>query len=82
MIPVFCGIFLVENLSVMAQVAWFKYQRKKHGLEYAQQNRLLKMAPLHHHYQKLGHHESKIVTRFWVIGILLAIVSIVTLKLR
>lgn len=82
LIPVFCGIFLVENLSVMAQVAWFKYQRKRHGLEYAQQNRLLKMAPLHHHYQKLGYHEAKIVTRFWVIGILLAIVSIVTLKLR
>ncbi len=82
LIPVFCGIFLVENLSVMAQVAYFKYQRKKHGLEYAQQHRLLKMAPLHHHYQKLGYHESKIVTRFWIIGILLAIVSIVTLKLR
>ncbi len=82
LIPVFCGIFVVENLSVMAQVAYFKYQKRKHGLEYAQQNRLLKMAPLHHHYQKKGYHESKIVTRFWIIGILLAIVSIVTLKLR
>ncbi|MBX2951479.1 MAG: phospho-N-acetylmuramoyl-pentapeptide-transferase [Leadbetterella sp.] len=82
LIPVFCGIFVVENLSVMAQVFYFKYQRKRHGLEYAQQHRLLKMAPLHHHYQKMGYHESKIVTRFWIIGILLAIVSIVTLKLR
>lgn len=82
LIPVFCGIFVVENLSVMAQVFYFKYQRRKHGLEYAQQHRLLKMAPLHHHYQKMGYHESKIVTRFWIIGILLAIVSIVTLKLR
>ena len=82
LIPVFCGIFVVENLSVMAQVFYFKYQKKKHGLEYAQQNRLLKMAPLHHHYQKSGYHEAKIVTRFWIIGILLAIVSIVTLKLR
>lgn len=82
LIPVFCGIFLVENISVMAQVFYFKYQKKKHGLEYAQQNRLLKMAPLHHHYQKSGYHESKIVTRFWIIGILLAVISIVTLKLR
>jgi len=82
LIPVFCGIFLVENLSVMAQVFYFKYQRRKHGLEHARQHRLLKMAPLHHHYQKLGYHESKIVTRFWIIGILLAIVSIVTLKLQ
>jgi phospho-N-acetylmuramoyl-pentapeptide-transferase len=82
LIPVFCGIFLVENLSVMAQVFYFKYQRRRHGLEYAQQHRLLLMAPLHHHYQKKGYHEAKIVTRFWIIGILLAIVSIVTLKLR
>lgn len=82
LIPIFCGIFLVENLSVMAQVFYFKYQKKRHGLEYAQKNRLLKMAPLHHHYQKSGYHEAKIVTRFWIIGILLAIVSIVTLKLR
>ena len=82
LIPVFCGIFLVENLSVMAQVFYFKYQRRKHGLEYAQQHRLLRMAPLHHHFQKKGYHEAKIVTRFWIIGILLAIVSIVTLKLR
>lgn len=82
LIPVFCGIFLVENISVMAQVFHFKYQRRRYGLEYAQQNRLLLMAPLHHHYQKKGYHEAKIVTRFWIIGILLAIVSIVTLKLQ
>lgn len=82
LIPVFCGIFLVENLSVMAQVFYFKYQRRRHGLEYAQKHRLFLMAPLHHHYQKKGQHEAKIVTRFWIIGILLAIVSIVTLKLR
>ncbi len=82
LIPIFCGLFLVESISVMAQVFYFKYQKKRHGLEYAQKNRLLKMAPLHHHFQKSGYHESKIVTRFWIIGILLAIVSIVTLKLR
>lgn len=78
LIPVLCGIFLVENLSVVMQVGWFKYTKKKHGVG----RRLFKMAPLHHHYQKLGYHESKIVTRFWIVGILLAIVSIVTLKIR
>lgn len=82
LIPVMCGIFLVENLSVIAQVFYFKYQRKRHGLEYAQNHRLLKMAPLHHHFQKSGYHEAKIVTRFWIVGILLAIISIVTLKLQ
>ena len=82
MIPVLCGVFLAENLSVILQVAYFKYQKKKRGLEYAQQNRLFLMAPLHHHYQKKGYHESKIVVRFWIIGILLAIFSLVTLKLR
>lgn len=78
LIPVLCGIFLVENLSVVMQVSYFKYTRKKYG----EGRRIFLMAPLHHHYQKKGYHESKIVTRFWIIGILLAIISIVTLKLR
>jgi phospho-N-acetylmuramoyl-pentapeptide-transferase len=82
LIPILCGIFLVENLSVIMQVYYFKYQKKKRGLEYAQKNRLFKMAPLHHHYQKTGMHESKIVSRFWIIGIMLAVLTIVTLKLR
>jgi len=78
LIPVLCGIFLAENLSVVMQVSWFKYTKKKYG----EGRRVFKMAPLHHHYQKSGYHESKIVTRFWIIGILLAIISIVTLKIR
>jgi phospho-N-acetylmuramoyl-pentapeptide-transferase len=78
LIPVLCGIFLAENLSVVMQVSYFKYTRKKYG----EGRRIFKMSPLHHHYQKLGYHESKIVTRFWIIGILLAIISIVTLKIR
>lgn len=78
LIPVLCGIFLAENLSVVMQVSWFKYTRKKFG----EGRRIFKMSPLHHHYQKLGYHESKIVTRFWIVGILLAILSIVTLKIR
>ena len=78
LIPVLCGIFLAENLSVMIQVSWFKYTKKKYG----EGRRIFKMSPLHHHYQKSGYHESKIVTRFWIIGILLAIISIVTLKIR
>ncbi|MDO4728370.1 MAG: phospho-N-acetylmuramoyl-pentapeptide-transferase [Bacteroidota bacterium] len=78
MIPVLCGIFLVENLSVVLQVSYFKYTKKKFG----EGKRIFLMAPLHHHYQKKGYHESKIVTRFWIVGILLAIISIVTLKLR
>ena len=78
LIPVLCGIFLVENLSVVAQVSYFKYTRRKYG----EGRRILKMSPLHHHYQKLGIHESKIVSRFWIVGIMLAVVSIVTLKLR
>jgi phospho-N-acetylmuramoyl-pentapeptide-transferase len=82
LIPILCGVFLVENLSVMMQVAYFKRMKKKHGIEYARANRLFKMAPLHHHYQKLGMHESKIVSRFWIIGIMLAVLTIVTLKLR
>lgn len=82
LIPILCGIFLVENLSVMLQVGVFKYRKRKYGVEYAKQNRLFRMSPLHHHYQKSGYHESKIVTRFWIIGILLAIVCFITLKLR
>ncbi|MFC4723373.1 phospho-N-acetylmuramoyl-pentapeptide-transferase [Geojedonia litorea] len=78
LIPVLCGIFLAENLSVVLQVSYFKYTRKKYG----EGRRIFKMSPLHHHYQKSGYHESKIVTRFWIVGILLAIVSIVTLKIR
>lgn len=82
LIPILCGIFLVENVSVILQVYYFKYQKKKHGLEFAKANRLFKMAPLHHHYQKSGFHESKIVMRFFIIGIMLAALTIVTLKLR
>lgn len=78
LIPIMCGIFLIENLSVMIQVSWFKYTRSRYG----EGRRIFKMAPLHHHYQKLGYHESKIVARFWIIGIMLAVVTIVTLKLR
>ena len=78
LIPVLCGIFLVENLSVMLQVGYFKYTKKKFG----EGRRIFKMAPLHHHFQKLGIHESKIVTRFWIVGVMLAILTIVTLKLR
>ncbi len=78
LIPVMCGIFLVENLSVMIQVAYFKYTKKKYG----EGRRVFLMSPLHHHYQKKGIHESKIVTRFWIVGILLAVVTLATLKLR
>ncbi|HNK40964.1 MAG TPA: phospho-N-acetylmuramoyl-pentapeptide-transferase, partial [Flavobacteriales bacterium] len=78
MIPVLCGIFLVENLSVVAQVSWFKYTKRKYG----EGRRILKMSPLHHHYQKLGYHESKIVARFWIVGVMLAVLTLVTLKLR
>jgi phospho-N-acetylmuramoyl-pentapeptide-transferase len=82
LIPILCGVFLVENISVILQVVYFKYQKKRRGLAYAQANRLLKMAPLHHHYQKSGFHESKIVMRFFIIGIMLAVLTFVTLKLR
>jgi len=78
LIPLLCGIFLVENLSVVIQVAYFKYSKKRFG----EGRRIFLMAPLHHHYQKKGYHESKIVTRFWIVSIMLAILSIVTLKLR
>jgi phospho-N-acetylmuramoyl-pentapeptide-transferase len=82
LIPILCGIFLVENLSVILQVYYFKYQKRKHGIEYARSHRLFKMSPLHHHYQKSGYHESKIVMRFLIIGIMLAVITMVTLKLR
>lgn len=78
LIPVLCGIFLIENMSVMLQVAYFKYTKKKYG----EGRRIFKMAPLHHHYQKSGYHEAKIVTRFWIVGIMLALLTIATLKMR
>lgn len=78
LIPILCAIFIVENLSVVMQVGYFKYTRKKYG----EGRRIFKMAPLHHHYQLKGYPEAKIVTRFWIVGILLAILTIVTLKIR
>ncbi|MBI9041614.1 phospho-N-acetylmuramoyl-pentapeptide-transferase [Lutibacter sp.] len=78
LIPILAGIFLVENLSVILQVSYFKYTKKRFG----EGKRIFKMSPLHHHYQKSGYHESKIVTRFWIVGIMLAVFTIVTLKLR
>ncbi|TSJ42864.1 phospho-N-acetylmuramoyl-pentapeptide-transferase [Mucilaginibacter corticis] len=78
LLPLLCGIFLVENVSVMMQVGWFKYTRKKYG----EGRRIFLMSPLHHHYQKKGFHEAKIVTRFWILGIMLAILTFITLKLR
>lgn len=78
LIPIFCGVFLVENLSVMIQVSYFKYTKKKYG----EGRRVFLMSPLHHHYQKLGYHESKIATRFWIITILLVIGAVLTLKIR
>ncbi|GJM27771.1 MAG: phospho-N-acetylmuramoyl-pentapeptide-transferase [Cyclobacteriaceae bacterium] len=78
LIPVLCGIFILENVSVVMQVFYFKYTRKKYG----EGRRIFKMAPLHHHYQMEGYHESKIATRFWLIGVLLAVFSLATLKLR
>lgn len=78
LIPIICGVFLVENLSVMIQVGYFKYTKRKYG----EGRRIFLMSPLHHHYQKLGYHESKIAIRFWIIGIILAVLSVVTLKLQ
>jgi phospho-N-acetylmuramoyl-pentapeptide-transferase len=78
LIPVMCGIFLVENLSVMIQVSYFKYTKKKYG----EGRRVFLMSPLHHHFQKKGMHESKIVSRFWIVGIMLAVLTIITLKIR
>jgi phospho-N-acetylmuramoyl-pentapeptide-transferase len=77
-LPILCGIFLIENLSVMLQVSYFKYTKKKYG----EGKRIFKMSPLHHHYQKIGYAEPKIVTRFWIVGIMLAIFTIITFKLR
>ncbi len=78
LIPILCGVFLVENVSVMLQVSYFKYTKKKFG----EGRRIFKMAPLHHHYQKKGYPEPKIVARFWIISMILAVISIITLKLR
>tara|TARA_B100000767_G_scaffold88415_1_gene84930 strand:+ start:5545 stop:6759 length:1215 start_codon:yes stop_codon:yes gene_type:complete len=78
LIPILCGVFLIENVSVILQVSYFKYTKRKFG----EGKRLFRMAPLHHHYQKIGMHESKIVTRFWIVGVILAVLTIVTLKLR
>lgn len=78
LIPIFCFVFLVENLSVMIQVGYFKYTKKKYG----QGKRIFLMSPLHHHYQKLGYHESKIATRFWIVTLLCVVLSIITLKIR
>ncbi len=78
LIPILCGIFFIETLSVMMQVSWFKYTRKKYG----EGRRIFLMSPLHHHYQKKGIHESKIVARFWIVGIFLAIMAVITLKVR
>jgi phospho-N-acetylmuramoyl-pentapeptide-transferase len=78
LIPMLCGIFLIENLSVMLQVSYFKYTKNKYG----EGRRIFLMSPLHHHYQKKNMHEAKIVTRFWIVGILLAVLTIVTLKIR
>ena len=78
LIPILCGVFLIENLSVMIQVSYFKYTKKKFG----EGRRIFKMSPLHHHYQKLGVHEAKIVSRFWIVGVMMAVLTIVTLKLR
>ncbi len=78
MIPIFCGVFVIENLSVVLQVSYFKYTKKKFG----EGRRIFRMSPLHHHYQKLGYHEAKIVMRFMIVGIMLAVLTIVTLKIR
>jgi phospho-N-acetylmuramoyl-pentapeptide-transferase len=78
LIPILCGIFFVESLSVMLQVSWFKRTKRKYG----EGRRIFLMAPLHHHYQKKGYAEPKIVTRFWIVAIILAVLSVVTLKIR
>ena len=78
LLPLLCGVFLIENFSVMIQVGWFKYTKKRTG----EGRRVFLMAPLHHHFQKRGFHEAKIVTRFWIISIALAVITVLTLKLR
>jgi phospho-N-acetylmuramoyl-pentapeptide-transferase len=78
LIPILCGIILMENLSVVMQVAWFKYTKNKYG----EGRRIFLMSPLHHHYQKKGMHEMKIVVRFWIVAIILAVLTVITLKIR
>ena len=78
LLPIICGVFFAETLSVMIQVSYFKYTKRKYG----EGRRIFKMSPLHHHYEKIGIHESKIVTRFWIVAILLALLAFATLKLR
>jgi phospho-N-acetylmuramoyl-pentapeptide-transferase len=78
LIPLLCGIFFVETVSVMIQVYYFKYTKRKYG----EGRRIFRMAPLHHHFQKLGMHEAKIVTRFWIVGVMLAVLTLITLKVR
>ena len=78
LLPVLCGIFLIEILSVMIQVYYFKYTKRKYG----EGRRIFRMSPLHHHFQKVGMHEAKIVTRFWIVGVMLAVVTLITLKVR
>jgi phospho-N-acetylmuramoyl-pentapeptide-transferase len=78
LIPILCGVFLAENLSVMIQVSYFKYTKNKYG----EGRRIFLMSPLHHHYQKKGIHEAKIVMRFWIVSILLVVLTIITLKIR
>ena len=78
LIPIFCGVFLIQNLSVIIQVAYFKYTKKKTGVG----RRVFLMSPIHHHFQKKGIHENKIVLRFWIIALLFAVISILTLKIR
>jgi phospho-N-acetylmuramoyl-pentapeptide-transferase len=78
LIPILCGIYLVESISVVLQVSYFKYSKRKYGTG----KRIFLMSPIHHHYQKKGYPEPKIVTRFWIVGILLAVITIVTLKIR
>jgi len=78
LIPILCGIYFIESISVIMQVSWFKYTKNKFG----EGRRIFKMTPIHHHYQLLGYPEAKIVTRFWIIAIILAVLTIVTLKIR
>ena len=78
LLPLICGIFLIETLSVIMQVSYFKYSKYRSG----KGERIFLMSPIHHHFQKLGYHESKIAVRFWVVGILMAILSLITLKIR
>ena len=78
LLPIFCGLFFIESISVILQVSYFKYTKKKHGVG----KRIFLMSPLHHHYQKKGIHESKIVTRFWIVCVFLCLLAFVTLKLR